>query len=175
MIERNAVAIRKLREWAGRRHVVEASFAVSESVRLADLCRTAGLAERLAARWSFESGIEGFPIVTVWAQGALQLKCQRCLTPVIWPIEVDCRLTVVRSESEIREVASPYDTVVAGPHGLVLGTILEDEILTSLPMAPAHEQCPVTGQAEAHSSPDACRPLAGLGALLRQERSEDAS
>ena len=175
MIERNAVAIRKLREWAGRRHVVEASFAASESARLTDLCAGAGSAELIDARWSFESGIEGFPIVTVWARGALQLKCQRCLTPVVWPIEVDCRLTVVRSENEIREVASPYDTVVAGPDGLVLGTILEDEILTSLPMAPAHEQCPVTRQAEAHSSPDASRPLAGLGALLRQGRSEGAS
>ena len=175
VIVRNAVAIRKLREWAGRRHVVEASFAVGESVRLADLCRNAGLTERLDARWSFESGIEGFPIVAVRARGALQLECQRCLTPLIWPIEVDCRLTVVRSEKEIREVALPYDTVVAGQDGLVLGTILEDEILTSLPMAPAHEQCPVKGQAEAHSSLDASRPLAGLGALLRQGRSEGAS
>ena len=175
MVQRNAVAIGRLREWAGRGHVVEASFAAVESARLADLCAGAGSAGLIDARWSFESGIEGFPIVTVRARGSLPLTCQRCLSPVIWPIEVDSRLTVVRSESEIRDVASPYDAIVVGPDGLVLGTILEDEILTSLPMAPAHEQCPVTGKAEAHSSPEACRPLAGLGALLRQGRSNGAS
>ncbi|MCY4477425.1 MAG: YceD family protein [Gammaproteobacteria bacterium] len=105
----------------------------------------------------------------VRASGALQVKCQRCLAPVQLPVEVDSRLTVVASETEIREVASPYDTVVAGPGGLVLGTILEDEILTSLPMATVHDECTVSGEAETHSSPDASRPLAGLGALLRQE------
>ena len=170
MIQRNAVAIHKLREWAGRRHRVEDSFAVSESVRLADYCQDGGRGERFEASWSFESGLEGFPLVRVRARGALQLACQRCLTPVRMPVEVDCRLTVVGSESDIRDVSSPYDTVVAGPDGLVLGTILEDEILTSLPMAPVHDQCPVSREAEVHSSPEACRPLAGLGVLLRQGR-----
>lgn len=170
MYQRNAVAIRKLHEWAGRGHAVEASFAVSDSVRLADYCRGGGLAERIEASWTFESGLEGFPLVRVRARGALQLDCQRCLAPVRLPVEVDCRLTVVGSESDIREVASPYDTVVAGPGGLVLGTILEDEILTSLPMVPAHDQCPVSGKAQVHSSPEATRPLAGLGVLLRQGR-----
>lgn len=165
----SAVAIQKLREWGGRRHSVEATFAVGDSARLADLCPDSGLAERLTASWTFELGLEGFPLVRVRSRGALQLKCQRCLAPVRLPIEVDCKLTIVASEAEIREVASPYDTVVAGPGGLALGTILEDEILTSLPLAPVHDECTVSGEAETHSSPDASRPLAGLGALLRQE------
>ena len=169
MIQRNAIAFRKLREWAGRRHCVEATVAVGESTRLADVCRGSGLTEQLNASWSFELGLEGFPLVRVRAAGALKVKCQRCLAPVRLPIEVDCKLTIVAGENEIREVASPYDTVVAGPGGLALGTILEDEILTSLPLAPVHDGCTVSGQAETHSSPDASRPLAGLGALLRQD------
>ena len=170
MVQRNAVSIRKLREWAGRRHVVETSFAVGDSTRLADLCPGGGAAKRFEARYSFETGLEGFPIVKLRARGALELTCQRCLTPVDWPVEVNCRLTVVGSEGEIREVASPYDTVVAGPGGFALGTILEDEILTGLPMAPVHDDCPVAREAEAQSSPDASRPLAGLAALMRQGR-----
>lgn len=169
MIQRSAVAFRKLREWAGRRHCVEATFAVADSARLADLCRDSGLAEQLNASWSFELGLEGFPLVRVRSRGALRLKCQRCLAPVRLPVEVDCKLTIVAGEAEIQEVASPYDTVVAGPGGVALGTILEDEILTSLPLAPVHDECTVSGEAETHSSPDASRPLAGLGALLRQE------
>ena len=165
----SAVAIRKLREWGGRRHSVETTFAVGDSPRLADLCQDSGLAERLTASWTFELGLEGFPLVRMRSRGALQLKCQRCLAPVRVPIEVDCKLTIVAGEAEIREVASPYDTVVAGPGGLVLGTILEDEILTSLPLAPVHDECTVSGEAVTHSSPGASRPLAGLGALLRQE------
>ncbi len=169
MIQRNAIAFRKLREWAARRHSVETTLTVGESTRLADVCRGSGLTERLHASWSFELGLEGFPLVRVRAAGALKLKCQRCLAPVRLPVEVDCKLTVVAGENEIREVASPYDTVVAGPEGLALGTILEDEILTSLPLASVHDGCTVSGQAETHPSPDASRPLAGLGALLRQE------
>lgn len=169
MIQRNVIAFRKLREWASRRHSVETTFAVGDSARLAELCRGGGLAERLHASWSFESGLEGFPQVRVRAAGALELKCQRCLAPVRLPVEVDCKLTIVAGENEIREVASPYDTVLAGPGGLALGTILEDEILTSLPLAPVHDGCTVSGEAETHSSPDASRPLAGLGALLRQK------
>ena len=169
MFQRNAIAFRKLHEWAGRRHCVETIFAIGDSERLADLCRGSGLTERMHASWSFESGLEGYPLMRVRAAGALKLKCQRCLAPVRLPVEVDCRLTVVAAENEIEQVASPYDTVVAGPGGLTLGTILEDEILTSLPMAPVHDECTVTGDAETHSSPGASRPLAGLGALLRQE------
>lgn len=168
MFQRNAVPFQKLREWAGRRHSLEIDFAVGDSARLAESCENSGLAERLHARWSFESGLEGFPLVRMHAGGAVQLKCQRCLSPVRLPIKVDCKLTVVTSESEIRDVAAPYDTVIAGPGGLSLGTILEDEILTSLPMSAVHEECAALGEAETRSSPEAIRPLAGLGALLRQ-------
>lgn len=168
MFQRNAVPFRKLREWAGRRHSLEIDFSVGDSARLAELCESSGLAERLHARLSFESGIEGFPLVRVRAAGALRLECQRCLSPVRLPIEVDCKLTVVGSESEIRDVADPYDTVIAGPGGLTLGTILEDEILTSLPMSAVHEKCAALGEADTRPAPDAIRPLAGLGALLRQ-------
>lgn len=170
MVHLSAVAMRKLREWAGRRHVIEASFKVGASPRLAEFCAGGGLAETIDARWSFRQGLEGFPLIRLQVGGALQLECQRCLLPVAWPIEVDCRLTVVGSENEIREVASPYDTVVAGPDGLMLGTILEDEILTSLPMAPAHSHCAVARQARLEAAPGASRPLAGLGALMRQGR-----
>lgn len=168
MFQRNAVPFQKLREWAGRRHSLEIDFAVGDSARLAESCESSGLAERLHARWSFESGLEGFPLVCVRAGGALQLKCQRCLLPVRLPVEVDCKLTVVSSEREIRDVADPYDSVIAGPGGLSLGTILEDEILTSLPMSAVHEKCAALGEADTRSSPQASRPLAGLGALLRQ-------
>ena len=130
----------------------------------------AGLSETIDACWSFRQGLEGFPQIHMRASGALRLECQRCLSPLAWPIEVDCRLTVVSSENEIREVASPYDTVVAGPDGLMLGTILEDEILISLPMAPAHVRCEGAQESRPKAAPGLSRPLAGLGALMRQSR-----
>lgn len=170
MVQISALAMRKLREWAGRRHVMEASFEVGARPRLAEVCAGAGRAGIIDARWTFHPGLEGFPQVQLWARGSLQLECRRCLAPVAWPIEVDCRLTVVGSEDEIREVASPYDTVVAGPAGLALGTILEDEILISLPMAPTHSQCAVEREARPEHAPGVCRPLAGLGDLMRQGR-----
>ena len=170
MVQLGAVSMRKLREWAVRNHLVEASFAVSALPRLAELCERSGLGRKIDARWSFRPGLEGFPQIHLWASSSLPLPCRRCLAPVAWPVEVDCRLTVVGSESEIRDVASPYDAVVAGPTGLVLGTILEDEILTSLPMAPAHSECAVAREVRSKAASGSCRPLAGLGALMRQGR-----
>ncbi len=170
MVQFKAVTMRKLREWAGRHHVIEASFEAGALRRLADLGLGAGLAGNIDARWSFKPGLEGFPLIGLCARGTLRLECQRCLAPVAWRVEVDCRLTAVGSESEVGEVASPYDTVVAGQDGLMLGTILEDEILTILPMAPAHSQCTVAWQARPETAPGASRPLAALGALMRQRQ-----
>jgi len=166
------VSMRKVREWACRGHVIEASFKVGACPRLAESCAGGGAsqAEVIDTRWSFRQGLEGFPLIRLKASGALQLECKRCLSPVAWPVEVDCRLTAVGSESEIREVASPYDTVVGGPDGLLLRTILEDEILTSLPMAPMHSHCAGARPARFEVAPGASRPLAGLGALMRQSR-----
>jgi len=170
VVHLSAVAMRKLREWAARRHAIEASFKVGASARLAELCAGVGTRQTIDACWSFRQGLEGFPLIRLRARGALQLQCQRCLSPLVWPIELDSRLTAVGSEDEIREVASPYDTVIAGPDGLMLGTILEDEILTSLPMAPVHSQCEVVRESRPEAVPGLSRPLAGLGALMRQSR-----
>lgn len=170
MVHLSAVAMHKLREWAARRHAIEASLKVGALARLAELCAGSGLSETIEAHWSFRQGLEGFPLIRLQARGALQLECQRCLAPLAWPVELDCRLTAVGGENEIREIASPYDTAVAGPDGLMLGTILEDEILISLPMAPAHPQCEVVRGARPEAAPGLSRPLAGLGALLRQGR-----
>ena len=174
MVQPNAVSIRKLREWASRRHVIETSLAIGACPRLAQLCRRDARSGTIDASLSFRPGLEGFPLIVLAASGALKLDCQRCLKPVNWPIEIDCRLTVVGSENETENVASPYDTVVAGPDGVVLGTILEDEILTSLPMAPTHPHCEAMQDAGPELAPRACRPLANLGALMRRDGIEVA-
>jgi len=89
-------------------------------------------------RLQFVSGDQGVPEIVGAATGSLVVRCQRCLGPVEWPVELGFHLTVVDSEEKVATVAEPFDTLVADGKGVDLLEILEDELLASMPLAPAH-------------------------------------
>ena len=97
--------------------------------------------------------------------GALQLACQRCLGAFSLPLRIDATLLLARNEAEIE--AHPVEPDgpdrVVGSKEMVLGTLLEDEILLAIPLAPRHEHCVAAGAAtdEAKAS-----PFADLRSLL---------
>ena len=163
---------------------------LSASVRPADLPRlrqfvVAGPgvpAAPLAVDVGFQPGPEGFPVVRIQAQGTLHLVCQRCLAPVGWPLVVDVALTVVATDGATSGIASPFDSVVLDAEGdLPLRSVVEDEILAILPLAPLHAnetECrPGIRRAEPQSDTpprQTTRPFADLATLLsRQGRDRD--
>lgn len=86
----------------------------------------------------FATGTEGFPQLTISARGNLSLRCQRCLRPVAWPLRLTTSLTVLRGDEQAEQLAEPFDSIVMAADGLALDGMIEDEILTALPMAPLH-------------------------------------
>jgi uncharacterized protein len=123
----------------------EASLAVD--VRCADLPRLAEIAARGAAvselpvrvRVRFRAGAEGFPLVCIEAQGAISLVCQRCLAPVDYPLDIRANLTAIADEPRTAELASPFDSILLDTDGgLPLMAVVEDEIISALPLAPRH-------------------------------------
>ncbi len=81
----------------------------------------------------------------------LWLICQRCMTPVKKVLEVASDIRLLQ-EGECIAGADDDVVTVNGPVSLV--TLVEDELLLSLPMIPVHEldQCPAAGTLQALAS-----------------------
>ncbi|EHP42273.1 hypothetical protein OR16_15099 [Cupriavidus basilensis OR16] len=111
-----------------------------------------------------EAGEPGKPaverlFVDLAVNGRVWLDCQRCLRVYEQPIATDMCFEVVASEADAD--AAPMDDdgldVIVGSKRFDLQTLIEDEVLLALPVAPKHDVCPtvheslvtgVDGQAE---------------------------
>jgi len=120
----------------------------------------------------FKDSPEGFPCIHIAIDGYLKLECQRCLQPVGFPVNLEARLTILISDTEITRISEPFDSIVMTADGLNLPVIIEDEILSTLPIAPVHRSgtdCAQFGSALYKSEIEAVkpnRPFAGLAPLL---------
>lgn len=121
----------------------------------------------------FEDSAEGYPCMHIAIDGDLDLECQRCLRPVRYPVNVEARLTILNSDAEASRIMAPFDSIVMTADGLNLPVIIEDEILSTLPIAPMHgsgTKCAQIGSALYKSEIEAVkpnRPFADLAPLLR--------
>lgn len=179
------------REFDPRRLDVEAFAREGETLQgdwpLAALERLAASAhpdaqagEDRRVRWQCQGelrSVRGAP-PQVWlhlqAATALSLECQRCLGPV--PCSLDARrdFLFVHGEDTAAELdADSEDDVLALTRALDLQTLVEDELLLSLPLVPRHEVCP---EELPHSASDPGaeeappNPFAALAALKGKAR-----
>lgn len=79
------------------------------------------------------------------AQATLPLCCQRCMTSVATPLEVEQWYRFVADEdiAMAEDDQSVEDLLVLAPQFDLLA-LLEDELLMALPLVPMHENCPVS-------------------------------
>jgi uncharacterized protein len=84
------------------------------------------------------------------ASTSIPLTCQRCMTPVDSPIEVDQWYRFVATEeiAMAEDDESEEDLLVMEPQFDLLA-VLEDELIMALPVVPMHEVCPVASQTRA--------------------------
>lgn len=105
----------------------------------------------------------GQPALEVTLQGLCQLRCQRCLNELAYSLQLRSRLRLLPADEldEFSDEDDEADSIAADTHLDVLA-LLEEEILLSLPFAPAHSSCrPGTeGLSRPETSPFAV--LAGL-------------
>jgi uncharacterized protein len=142
-------------------------------VAIADLHR---LAEELSdeptglLHWSLIGGADrqGRPQLQVSATGLVQLRCQRCLGPMPFDIASRSVLVLAPDEAtadELDQLLEEEDVeVVVGSSAMNFLTIVEDEALLALPLAPRHEQCPEPLAPAGESSGEEARksPFAAL-------------
>lgn len=78
------------------------------------------------------------------AKTFVPLTCQRCMTAVSTPIEVDQWYRFVATEdiAMAEDDDAEEDLLVMEPQFDLLA-LLEDELLMALPLVPMHDECPV--------------------------------
>ena len=79
------------------------------------------------------------------AQSTFPMVCQRCLTPVDVPLEVDREFRFVADEAtaEALDDESEED-LLALSREFDLHELIEDELLMALPVVPKHDECPTS-------------------------------
>ncbi len=86
-------------------------------------------------------------IPQVWlrltVRASFPMECQRCLSPVDVPLEVDREFRFVADEAtaEALDDGSEEDLLVISRE-FDLHELIEDELLMALPVVPRHDECP---------------------------------
>ncbi len=119
----------------------------------------------------------GKPQINLHVQTQLVLECQRCLGPLVFPIDRQVIFDLVRNESDLIDDPSRVDQddldvpeKVVGSREFDLLDLIEDELILEVPYVPRHERCPgeTVAAADAESDPEEGgrpSPFAVLGQL----------
>lgn len=147
-----------------------------------DVTRQARIADRLAPKsgavpiaWKIAGGRDGVarPTLTVTIEGSLPLVCQRCLQRFELPIAQRTELLLARTEAELEPLDAGDAEVLLAAAPLDVLTLVEDELLLSLPFAPRHGegQCAASlepaAEPASHTAPSKTSPFARLSALKK--------
>ena len=122
------------------------SEALGGWIPLAEFSRLTTLLDRdtgeVQIALQFTRDDEGRPIVRGSATAQACVTCQRCLEPVELELVARINMVLVKSDAEAQEMLPRYDTVVLAAEKVELVTLLEDDLILSLP----HDACPDSGQ-----------------------------
>jgi len=150
--------------------VREGEFAISDLPRLAaEAANASG-----TVRWSLTGGRHalGYQQLTLAVSGAVQLMCQRCLTPYAFEVDVESVLVLAQDEASADELEASLDDesleVIAGSRQFNLTDLVEDEALLALPVSPRHDVCP--DQSEKASPAGADKAPSPFGVLKDWKR-----
>ena len=84
-------------------------------------------------------------INTPYMQGKLttnvSMQCERCMSPMIVSLSVDCLLAMVISELKVAALAEQYEPwLLENNDPVSLNAVIEDELILALPIVPRHTE-----------------------------------
>ncbi|HXL83741.1 MAG TPA: YceD family protein [Casimicrobiaceae bacterium] len=141
--------------------------------RVADRLATDAGAAKLAWRLVGCRDGQGRPALTLTVAGSVPLVCQRCLQPFAAIVDQSTELLLARSEAELARLDAEEIEVVLATQRLDALTLVEDELLLSLPFSPRHPdgECAASPMVAAHeSSQNRSSPFGQLGELKKTSR-----
>lgn len=124
-------------EFARASRQVSGKFNANDSARLADILDP----NFDAVQYDLQGGVEkGRPVLRLKVAAVLRLECQRCLESFSLPLRLESELPLARNEAELArwESEDPMLEALLADDRLDVQTLVEDEILLSLPVVPRH-------------------------------------
>lgn len=84
---------------------------------------------------------KGRPMLKIAIAGMINLQCQRCLNRLEHSLKVQTNLLIARNEDEFSyyDKDNSIDVILASPNMDTL-TLIEDELILSLPISPRHRE-----------------------------------
>lgn len=122
---------------ARRRASITGQIDAASLPRVADRLDPEGGDARVAWRIVGTADAFGHPALEIGIDGAVPLVCQRCLQSFTWTVAQRTVLLLARDETELARIdAEDEHEVVLAKAPLDAVTLVEDELLLSLPFAP---------------------------------------
>jgi len=119
----------------------------------------------------------GLRVAQIEMHGEAKLVCQRCLAPMVWPLDGESRAAILANESDADRVPQDLETVHAQDDRIRVSDLVEEEVLLTLPLVPLHadpadcameEDVPEPLEEESGPAQETQRPFERLGELLKR-------
>jgi uncharacterized protein len=155
---------------AFRRASITGKVDATSLARLAEVLAPETGAALVSWRIAGAEDATGRPALEIGLDGVVPLVCQRCLKAFDWPVLQRTMLLLARDERELAQLdAEDEHEVMLAATPIDTATLVEDELLLTLPFAPRCERAECTksamatiGAAETQAAPSAFAALAGL-------------
>jgi len=121
---------------ADQRRILEGSYALDKMPRLSEVAENSS--GEVHVRFEFDRSAQGHAELEGHIEAELALICQRCLSPMDYPVKLDIHLAIVPSDALANELQDEVDVTVV-PEDLFLRDFIEDELMLALPQIPRHE------------------------------------
>ena len=118
----------------------------------------------------------GFVVADMTMSGAVWLTCQRCLDAMSETLTSQVRMALVAAEADTSRVPEDLEPVLAREGRVSIAELVEEELLLSWPIVPAHAEdvnCAVSPgnrlpAQEPREEAKTQKPFAALGELLKR-------
>ncbi|MES2772127.1 MAG: YceD family protein, partial [Pseudomonadota bacterium] len=110
------------------------------------------------------------PHLLLRVEANLFLRCQRCLEPLPYPLQLNSLLELVETENDLTQEQLEDDSreFIVAQKELDVLALIEDEVILSLPVSPRHELCALPQNADVSTTKTAkILPFATLASLKK--------
>lgn len=110
------------------------------------------------------------PTLKLSISGSVDLSCQRCLEKMEFALDLKTKLLLARNEDELsRYDEDVFVDAIQASSELSILTLIEDEVILSLPISPRHQdtQCHLSAITETHVTATREHPFTVLASLKR--------
>jgi uncharacterized protein len=121
---------------AERGAVLEGTIELAKLGRLKDLLNSCeGSA---TARMSFRRRHDDMLLLQLQCEADLELVCQRCLEPVVHQVRERVDFAIAENENSLAALPQGLEPIALDGDRLQPATLIEDELIVSLPLVPRH-------------------------------------